>query len=85
MPNLASLLVDTAARLPRRPAVVLDDTVLSYAELDDLSARAAALLRSAGVRPGDRVALIAPNVPHMPIAYYGILRAGSVVVPLTRC
>ncbi|MFF0904241.1 UNVERIFIED_CONTAM: long-chain fatty acid--CoA ligase [Kocuria sp. CPCC 205316] len=82
MPNLASLLVDTAARHPRRPAVVLDDTVLGYAELDDLSARAGTLLRRAGVRPGDRVALVAPNVPHMPIAYYGILRAGSVVVPL---
>ena len=82
MPNLASLLVDTAARHPRRPTVVLDDTVLGYAELDNLSARAGTLLRSAGVRPGDRVALIAPNVPHMPIAYYGILRAGSVVVPL---
>ncbi|MFF0991340.1 long-chain-fatty-acid--CoA ligase [Kocuria nitroreducens] len=82
MPNLASLLVDTAARLPRRPAVVLDDTVLSYAELDDLSARAATLLRDGGVHPGDRVALIAPNVPHMPIAYYGILRSGAVVVPL---
>ena len=82
MPNLASLLADTAAQHPRRPAVKLDDTVLTYSELDALSARAGALVRGAGVRAGDRVALIAPNVPHMPISYYGILRAGAVVVPL---
>ncbi|MGX5358899.1 long-chain-fatty-acid--CoA ligase [Kocuria sp. KH4] len=82
MPNLASLLADTAARHPDRPAVVLDDHVLGYAELDGLAARAAGLLRATGVRAGDRVALIAPNVPPMPIAYYGVLRAGAVVVPL---
>lgn len=62
--------------------MVLDDRVLGYAELDAFAARAAGLLHATGVRAGDRVALIAPNVPQMPIAYYGILRAGAAVVPL---
>lgn len=56
--------------------------MLTYAQLDDLTARTAALLQDRGVRPGDRVAVIAPNVPHFPIACYGVLRAGAVVVPM---
>ncbi|MGW6970116.1 long-chain-fatty-acid--CoA ligase [Streptomyces sp. NPDC054952] len=59
-----------------------ESTALTYAQLDDLTARTAALLQDRGVRPGDRVAVITPNVPHFPIAYYGILRAGAVVVPM---
>ncbi|SEM50882.1 long-chain-fatty-acid--CoA ligase [Streptacidiphilus jiangxiensis] len=82
MTNLASLLIGTAATGPGRTAVRQDDVALGYAELDDLSARTAALLRSRGVRPGDRVALIMPNIVQFPVAYYGILRAGAVVVPL---
>ncbi|MGX5358897.1 long-chain-fatty-acid--CoA ligase [Kocuria sp. KH4] len=82
MTNLAALLRDSAAAAPDARAVVLDDRVLSYGALDDLSARVASTLAAAGIRPGDRVAMILPNVPHMPIAYYGILRLGGVVVPL---
>ena len=41
-----------------------------------------ALLKSKGVEPGDRVGLMAPNVPEFAIAYYGALRAGAVVVPM---
>lgn len=82
MPNLATLLTDSAAASPGARAVVLDDSVLTYGALDDLSARVASLLVSRGVRAGDRVALILPNVPHMPVAYYGVLRTGGVVVPL---
>ena len=82
MTNLATLLTASAAASPDARAVVLDDTVLGYGALDDLSARVASMLVSAGVAPGDRVAMILPNVPHMPIAYYGILRMGGVVVPL---
>ncbi|WP_255396071.1 hypothetical protein [Kocuria sp. CNJ-770] len=52
MPDLASLLADTAARHPDRPAVVLDDRVLGYAELDAFAARAAGLLHATGVRAG---------------------------------
>jgi long-chain acyl-CoA synthetase len=80
--NLATLLEDSARRHPGRDAVVLGDTRLSYAALDAAADRVAAVLASRGVRPGDRVALSCPNLPYFPIAYYGILKAGAVVVPL---
>ncbi|MFI9150269.1 long-chain fatty acid--CoA ligase [Streptomyces sp. NPDC053367] len=82
MANLAEFLVRTAARQPERPALRLSGQVISYAELDEASARAAALLRAEGVRPGDRVALMLPNVPQFVVLYYGVLRAGGIVVPL---
>ena len=50
--------------------------------LDEASARVAALLKSKGIEPGDRVGLMLPNVPYFPAVYYGILRAGGVVVPM---
>ncbi|MFI1704856.1 long-chain fatty acid--CoA ligase [Streptomyces griseoruber] len=82
MANLAGFLVDTAERQPARPALRLGERVMAYAELDRASARAAALLRAEGVRPGDRVALMLPNVPEFVVLYYGVLRAGAVVVPM---
>ncbi|AJF69297.1 long-chain-fatty-acid--CoA ligase [Streptomyces vietnamensis] len=82
MANLAGFLVETAGRQPERPALRLGEQVITYAELDERSARAAALLSSEGVRPGDRVALMLPNVPEFVVLYYGILRAGAVVVPM---
>ncbi|MFH9548315.1 long-chain fatty acid--CoA ligase [Streptomyces sp. NPDC017435] len=82
MANLAQFLVETAQRRPGSPALRLGEQVISYAELDDRSARAAALLRAEGVRPGDRVALMLPNVPEFVVLYYGILRAGGIVVPM---
>ena len=80
--NLAVLLTASAVRFPHRPAVRLDGAVLSHAELDQASAHAAAWLRKVGVRPGDRVGLLAPNVPAFAVHYYAILRAGAVVVPM---
>lgn len=63
MTNLATLLAASAHTYGDRPAVRQDDTVLSYAQLDAACARVAALLRTAGVGPGDRVALCLPNTP----------------------
>ena len=80
--NLAENLLRSAARYPDRPAVRLDDTVLTYADLADRSARVAGFLAVCGVRPGDRVAVMLPNVPEFAVVYYGILRAGGVVVPM---
>ncbi len=82
MANLARNLVATAATHPERPAVRLDGMTLTYAQLGDLAARAAAYLRVLGVRPGDRVGLMLPNELSFPVLYYGILRAGAVVVPM---
>jgi long-chain acyl-CoA synthetase len=82
MPNLAELLTDTAARSPDRDAVKLDDLTLSYRELDQAAGRVAGLLQAKGMRPGDRVGVMLPNVPYFAAVYYGILRSGGVVVPM---
>jgi long-chain acyl-CoA synthetase len=82
MTNFAEQLPTAAAGDPERPAVKLDDLVLSYAVLDTTSARAAALLREKGVRAGDRVGMQLPNVPYFPIVYFGALRLGAVLVPM---
>ena len=80
--NLASLLTESASRSPELPAIRLGGGELSYAELDERSARLAALLAEKGIGPGDRVGVMLPNVPEFPVAYYGVLRAGAVVVPM---
>jgi long-chain acyl-CoA synthetase len=80
--NLASLLTESAGRTPDAPAIRLGDAELSYGELDERSARLASLLAEKGVEPGDRVGVMLPNVPDFPVAYYGVLRAGAVVVPM---
>ncbi|SFL34144.1 long-chain-fatty-acid--CoA ligase [Streptomyces pini] len=78
----SELLSRTALRHASRAAVRLDGQELTFAELDDLSSRTAAYLRSRNVTAGDRVALSFPNVPLFAALYYGILRAGAVVVPM---
>jgi len=80
--NLARILTDTAERGPGKAAVKLDDAELSYGLVDEGSKRIAGLLRARGLEPGDRVGLMLPNVPYFPVVYYGILRAGGVVVPM---
>jgi long-chain acyl-CoA synthetase len=80
--NLADNLVRSTNLFPDHPAVRLDDKILSYTDLEQRSARAAGLLRDRGVQPGDRVAIMLPNVPEFAVVYYGVLRAGGVVVPM---
>ena len=80
--NLSRNLSETAVRYAERPAIRMDDYVLTYAALDDAASRAASLLRDRGLRPGDRVGLMLPNVPAFAVIYYGALRAGGVVVPM---
>jgi long-chain acyl-CoA synthetase len=80
--NLASIVTESAIRMPDSPAVRLNALELSYAELDDRSARLATLLLERGLQPGDRVGVMLPNVAEFPILYYGVLRAGGVVVPI---
>ena len=82
MTNLANILTESARRHFERPAIRLDDILVTYAELDELTARAAGWLRARGVEPGDRVAIALPNVVQFPVMYYGVLRAGATVVPM---
>src|SRR5579863_5086916 len=80
--NLAVMLRESARRAPDKTAVILGEVRLSYADLDELSDRVAANLTAGGLAPGDRVGLQLPNIPQFVIAYFGILKAGGVVVPM---
>jgi long-chain acyl-CoA synthetase len=80
--NLASIVIESAERAPDSAAVRLGDEQLTFAELDERSARLALLLQDKGLRKGDRVGVMLPNVLEFPIAYYAVLRAGGVVVPM---
>ncbi|MCY1145004.1 long-chain fatty acid--CoA ligase [Actinoplanes sp. Pm04-4] len=82
MLNLSILLEDSARNYPERAAVVLGDRRLTYAQVDAAANQVANLLVERGIQPGDKVALSCPNLPYFPVVYYGILKAGAVVVPL---
>jgi long-chain acyl-CoA synthetase len=82
MTNLNSILERSAARQPDHTAIRLDDLSISYRQLSSAARRLASLLVASGVSPGDRVGLMMPNVPAFPIAFYGALTAGAVVVPM---
>jgi long-chain acyl-CoA synthetase len=80
--NLARNLTDTVRACAGRVAVRVDDAVMTYQELEEASARVAGLLHERGLGPGDRVGIMMPNVAEVPVVYYGVLRAGGVVVPM---
>jgi long-chain acyl-CoA synthetase len=80
--GLVNNLEASARAHPNRPAVVLDEATLTYADLWDRTARVAGWLRERGLQPGDRVGVMLPNVLAFPVLYYGVLRAGGVVVPM---
>jgi long-chain acyl-CoA synthetase len=80
--NLAKNLTETLRAHAGRVAVRVDNAAMTYRALDEASARVAGVLRERGLDPGDRVGIMMPNVAEVPVVYYGILRAGGVVVPM---
>jgi long-chain acyl-CoA synthetase len=79
---LDALLDQTADAHPDRPCTRFFGRQLSYREVRDYALAFAAALRKRGVREGDKVVLLLPNSPQFVIAYFGLLKAGAVVVPL---
>jgi len=82
MLSLAAVLAEPARRTPNKLAVVQGDLRLGYGELWRQARQHASALSARGVLPGDRVALLAPNVADFVRAYYGILAVGAAVVPV---
>jgi long-chain acyl-CoA synthetase len=80
--NLA-LIVENGRRLfAQETALIHAERRMTFGELSDRVRQFAAALRERGVRPGDKVGVMIPNRPEFTIAYFGILHAGGVVVPL---
>jgi len=69
-------------QFPNKTAVVCQDQRFTYAQFGDRAARLAGALRAAGVRAGDRVAFLSMNCHRLLEAYFGVLDAGAVLLPL---
>jgi long-chain acyl-CoA synthetase len=80
--TLVRNLESSARAHAERPAVLLDGDGLPYDQLWERTGRVAGWLRERGLRPGDPVGVMLPNVLAFPVLYYGVLRAGGVVVPM---
>jgi long-chain acyl-CoA synthetase len=78
--NVADVLEAAFRRHARRDALCCMDSRMSFRELDELSSSLGAWLQTLGLEPGDRVALMMPNVPQYLVAMAAVLRAGYVVV-----
>ncbi len=81
MPTLVSNLHRTVEKSPEQIALIFNEVNIEYGRLLEAVKRLAQGLKELGVRKGDRVALMLPNVPHFCISYYAVLEIGAVVVP----
>lgn len=82
MINIATNLERNAEIFPERTALVFGEQRFTYAQVNGAANQVANGLRSLGIGPGDKVLISCPNLPYFPIVYFGILKAGAVVVPI---
>jgi long-chain acyl-CoA synthetase len=80
--NLAVILRESRNAHPEKPLCHIAEQTFSYAQVDEISGRVATSLRNLGVGRADKVAVQLPNLPHFLFAYFAILKAGAVMVPL---
>jgi len=83
MLNISVLLEDSAKKYPNKDAYIFMDTHLTYAHTNAAANQIANGLKDLGIQPGDKVALNCLNIPYFPMVYFGILKAGAIVVPLS--
>lgn len=81
--NIANNLAHAAFLFPKRPAIRMGDTVVSYAQLNEQANLVATALLKLGVRPGDRIGICAPNSNDWVAFYYGLIKAGAVAVTMS--
>jgi long-chain acyl-CoA synthetase len=80
--NLATILRESRDAHPDKPLVHIRDLTFTYGQVDEISGRVASALLATGLQRGDKVAVQLPNLPQFLFAYFGILKAGLVMVPL---
>ena len=83
MLSLAAILETSARDRPDKAAIVQGPARIGYRELDARAQAVAADLAGRGIGPGDVVALACPNVPAFPVFYFGVLKAGATVLPVS--
>ena len=75
-----NMLEESARKYPTAPCTIFKGGIVTFKEMDELTNRLAAGLAALGVKKGDRVGIFMPNTPQFVIAYFGVLKAGGVVV-----
>jgi len=80
--TLSQCLNDSAAKHPRRKAIIFGSKTITYKELDDLTNKVACGLINLGIKEQDKIALFLDNCPEFILTYYAVLKAGAVVVPI---
>jgi len=80
--NVADSVERAAHWFPDHPAILFEDTALSYRELDMQASRLANALKAHGVQRGDRIAIYLPNIPGFAIGYVAALKAGAIAVSI---
>jgi long-chain acyl-CoA synthetase len=78
--SIVALLEESFRKYRDAPAFVFMDKMMSYGAVDEHSKALGAYLQSLGLKPGDRVAMMMPNVPQYPVAIAAVLRAGFIAV-----
>lgn len=80
--TLAGMLEDAARRFGRRDALVFDRRSMTYRELNEGANKTANAFVGLGLRRGDRVAIMLPNIPEFVTTFFGIQKMGGIAVPL---
>ncbi len=83
MLNLSVILEASAKKYPEKDAFIFMDHGITFAQLDAAANQIANGLQSIGIKAGDKVALSCLNLPYFPMVYFGILKAGASIVPLS--
>ena len=76
------MLEDSARKHPDAPCTIFKGATITYKQMNDMTDQLAAGLASLGVKKGDRVGIMMPNIPQFVLAFYAILKAGGVVVAM---
>ncbi len=80
--NVATMLRESANAHPDKPYCLVNDLSFTYAQVDEISGRVASALLATGLQRGDKVAVQLPNLPQFLFTYFGLMKAGLVMVPL---
>lgn len=83
MLNLSLILEESAKQHPTKTAFIFKDKKFSYTQINEAANKIANGLKATGIKAGDKVALTCTNIPAFPIIYYGIIKLGAIVVPLS--
>jgi len=80
--SVPQMLTASAIKNPHQPCTIFSGAAITYQEMDQLTDQLAIAIIQQGVKPGDRVGIMLPNIPQFVLAYFAILKAGAVVVAI---